>query len=188
MIPILRILVCDDEPSVYEKIGQYVRHYYTNRERDYELAYCPTAQALLDAPFDYDILFLDIMLDNGNDGIQIGRKLRAEGNSALFVLTTSRKDRALDGYQATVFRYLVKPVQRDEVKDVLDAAIRTLEYDKSIITVKFKYQTEYVHVKNILYVESYLRRRHIVTKEHEYPTTATWSALQEQFSAYVSTD
>jgi DNA-binding LytR/AlgR family response regulator len=150
---------------------------------EYELAYSPTAQALLDAPFDYSILFLDIMLDNGNDGILIGKKLRENGNTALFILTTSRKDRALDGYEATVFRYLVKPVSGEEVSRVLDAAIQAMEYDANVVAVKFKYQTDYIRVQDILYVESYLRRRYIITKEREYQTSASWNALQEQFSA-----
>jgi cell division septal protein FtsQ len=32
-------------------------------------------------------------------------------------------------------------------------------------------------------MESYLRRRNVVTKEREYPTTTTWGALQDQVSA-----
>jgi DNA-binding LytR/AlgR family response regulator len=155
-----------------------------NSKHEYELGYCPTAQELLDTPFNYDILFLDIMLDNGNDGIEIAKKLRAAENKALFVLTTSRKDRALDGYGATVFRYLVKPVIYEEFATVLSDGMRLLEDYRRVYKIRFKYQTAYVPIRDIIYVESYMRRRFIVTKERGYPTTTPWSELEEQFSAF----
>jgi len=181
---LLRFVVCDDEIRVYKQINEYLRYYCIQNNREYEVAYCATAQELLDMPFNYNFLFLDIMLDGGSDGIDVGKQLRAAGNTALFIIVTIRQDRTLDGYEATVFRYLVKPFKREDICRILDAAIETIEFDKQIIATKFKYETSYVHVKDIIYVESYLRKRYITTKERRYDTTATWKALMTQFSEY----
>lgn len=180
----LKIVVCDDEITIYEQIREHISHYCIHNNREFEMRYCPTAQQLLDTPPNYNLLFLDIMLDNNNDGIEIGKCLRNEGNTALFILTTSRTDRTLDGYEATVFRYLIKPVRRGDIYNILDAAIQSIEYDRNIVAVKFKYQTHYIHVKDIIYVESYLRKRCVVTRENQFKTTATWQTLMEQFSAF----
>jgi DNA-binding LytR/AlgR family response regulator len=180
----LKIMVCDDEESAFLQIREHVLHYGIARNLEIEMGYCATGENLLCTTFNYDVLFLDIMLGDGDDGIAVGKRLRSNGNTALYVLTTSRMDRALDGYEANVLRYLVKPVSREKVFGVLDAAIDTLEYDRKIITVRFKYQTNYIHVKDIIYVESYLRKRHIVAKTGKYQTTAPWLELMEQLSDY----
>jgi two-component system LytT family response regulator len=181
---VLKIMVCDDEPVVYEQIKEHIQHYFIKNNAEYEILYCATAQDLLRAPFDYDILFLDIMLGEGEDGIEIGKQLRTAGNAALFCIITSREDRAMDGYEATVFRYLVKPIRREALFRTLDAAVGMLDYDRSVVSIKFKYETSYIRVKDILYVESYLRKRFIVTKENRFQTTSSWQTLIEQFSTY----
>ena len=180
----LKIVVCDDEFSVFEQISEHIQYYSVLKDREYEIHYCSTAQELLDTKFSYNLLFLDIMLNDGHDGIAIGKQLRSAGNTALFVLVTSRKDRALDGYEANVFRYLVKPVGRDKIYEVLDAMIENIGHDRNVVAVKFKYQTSYVDTKDIFYVESYLRKRYIVTRENKYETTAPMQSLMEQFSKY----
>ena len=180
----LRILVCDDEESAFRAIKEHVHHYGMAKNLKYEIEYCATADGLLNSTFDYNLLFLDIMLSDGDDGIDVGKKLRADGNTALFVLITSRSDRALDGYEANVFRYLIKPVLREKIYGVLDSAIEFLEFDRKIIEVRFKYQRSYVHVKDVIYVESYMRKRHVVTKAGRYQTTAPWQELMVQFSEY----
>ena len=124
------------------------------------------------------------MLDEGNDGIAIGKKLRKAGNTALFVLVTSRSDRALDGYEANVLRFLVKPVDKDMVFAVPDAVVKSLELDRKVLAVKFKYETSYISVKDIIYVESYMRKRYIFTKTNKYETTATLQELIEQLADF----
>ena len=102
----LKVVVCDDDFMIYEQIKEHINHYCIHNNREFEIKYCPTARKLLDTPQVYNLLFLDIMLDSGNDGIEIGKQLRNAGNTALFILTTSRTDRTLDGYETSAFRYL----------------------------------------------------------------------------------
>jgi DNA-binding LytR/AlgR family response regulator len=180
----LRIMVCDDEYFIFEQIKERILTYCIKRNLECEINYCATAKELQEAPFDYNILFLDIMLDAGMDGICIGKQLRDAGNTALFCIITSRRDRAIDGYEANVFRYLVKPLCEEEFHRTFDALMDILEYNRDIIRVKFKYQTTYIYVKDIIYVESYLRKRYVVTKSGQYQTTASWQVLMEQFLEY----
>ena len=180
----LKIVVCDDERSVFEQMEKYVMHYCMTKNIEYKISYYATAKDLLKAEHDYNILFLDIMLDSGSDGIAVGKQLRIAGNTALFVLVTSRADRAIDGYEANVFRYLVKPVSGEKFYGAMDSLIEELEYNQKRVAIKFKYETSYVHVKDIVYVESYSRKRHVVSKSGRYETTASWEEILEQLSSY----
>ena len=180
----LKIVVCDDERSVFEQMEKYVMHYSMAKNIEYKISHYATAKDLLNAGHDYNILFLDIMLDNGSDGIAVGKQLRIDGNTALFVLVTSRADRAIDGYEANVFRYLVKPISREQFYSAMDSLIEELEYNQKRVAIKFKYETSYIHAKDIIYVESYSRKRHVVTRTGRYETTADWEEILEQLSGY----
>ena len=173
----LRIAVCDDDLGVYEQIKECMFRYWMPKNREYEGKYYPTAESLLQAPPTYSILFLDIMLDKGNDGIAVGKELREQGNTALFIITTSRKDRTLDGYEATVFLYMIKPLHQDRVFQVLDAAIQHMEYDTDRYVLRHKQRTDYIFFKDIFYFESYQRKRYIVTKSHRFSSSATWAQI-----------
>ncbi len=121
------IMLCDDEPNIITQTKELIIQYSVERNREYEILCCTSARELMEAPFNYDILFLDIMLGSGIDGINIGKQLRDAGNKALFCIVTSYKDRAIDGYEATVFRYLLKPLKSKALYQMLDAAGNVLE-------------------------------------------------------------
>jgi len=180
----LKILICDDEHSVFEEIKKHIQQYGIKNNLEFELLYCSTAEELLNTKFDYNILFLDIMLGDNDDGIDIGKKLRTAGNSALFVIVTSRSDRIHDGYSANVFRYLIKPICWDDICETLNAAIESLSYDRKVISAKFKHETRYIHIKDIVYVESYGRKQYIVTKTNKVQTSTDWHELMEQLSEH----
>ena len=181
----LKIVICDDERSVFEQLKEHILRYSMvhNIDISQKVLYYASAAELLDAKDDYNILFLDIMLGEGLNGIEVGKKLREMGNTAMFIMVTSREDLALKGYEATVFRYLVKPVSQDEIYRVLDDAVKAMEYDRNIVEVKFGKTRRLERVKDILYVEDYNRSRYIVTKSEKYQISATSDVLMEQLSS-----
>ena len=119
------------------------------------------------------------MLDAGHDGIAVGKELRKRGNNALFIKTTSRADRALEASEATIFRYLIKPLEPAPFFNVLDDLFEHLEQDRDMYVLKHNQRTEYILYKDILYFESYKRQRHIVAKTRVYTTATTWEKLIE---------
>ena len=181
----LKIVVCDDEHSVFEQLKEHILRYSVERniDIDHRILHYASAAELLNAKHDYNILFLDIMLGDGLNGIEVGKQLREMGNTAMFVMVTSREDLALKGYEATVFRYLVKPVNQNDIFETLDAAIKAMEYDKDIVEIKFGQERRYINVKNILYVESYDRKRYLVTNTDKYTISAKSEALINQLSS-----
>lgn len=83
-----------------------------------------TAQAFRDAyrPGLFDIVLLDCYLDGEETGMGIARALRAAGDDAAVLFTTSSPDFAVEGYEVGAVGYLMKPV--DAAK--LDAALARL--------------------------------------------------------------
>lgn len=74
----------------------------------------------------YDLAFLDIQMSKIN-GLQLARMIREEDRFILIVFTTALKKYAPKGYEVSAFRYLIKPLQENEVFQVLTKARQMIE-------------------------------------------------------------
>lgn len=178
----LRLAICDDE-SIHRKI---LKDKITAFSLQYDVDFCyqefATANELIAAPFTYDILFLDIKLENGINGIDVGCKLREKGNDCIIVLVTSLEQYAKQGYYADVFRYIVKPVSRDELSEALNACIQKIRRSKSKIQVKCLDAMHYFNIEDIIFIESCNRKRSIYTLNQCYETWETLETLFQKLS------
>lgn len=157
----LRVAICDDEKPAQEQIRDMLMEFSRQYKRKLEIICFSTGEELLSAPFNYDILFLDIQLDSGNDGISLGQILRTKNNNALFIISTLVVDRHRDGYKAGVHRYLEKPIRQEELNEALITALQSLECADSKIDIRFKTEAWVVNIEDILYIESYNRKRYV---------------------------
>jgi DNA-binding response OmpR family regulator len=114
------ILVVDDEPSISEVVGLYLRRagYRVVVARDGEEA----VQALERHP--PELVVLDLMLPK-IDGFEITRRLRAKGDIPIIMLTARREetDRIL-GLEMGADDYVVKPFSPRELVSRVKAVLR----------------------------------------------------------------
>lgn len=176
----IRIALCDDEPAFKNTIERLLLDFSIKYNEDYTFEYFSTSRELLSAPFDYDVLYLDIRLEENCDGIYIGKQLREMGNTSIFVLVTSLKDRYREGYQAGVLRYIEKPVDSEEFEESLTSALKLLRTSVKNVEVKFKTKSFLVKIDDIIYIESYNRKRCIYTNTAQYPTKETLESFFER--------
>jgi DNA-binding LytR/AlgR family response regulator len=169
----LKIALCDDEPVFKKIIEELLVNASIKYNEDCAFEYFPSSTALLEAPFNYDILFLDIRLEENRDGIAVGKRLREKGNTAVFILVTSLSDRYREGYQAGVHRYLEKPIKPEEFEEALISAVKYLKTAPRKIEIKFKTYSDIVKVEDIIYIESFNRKRYLHTGTAKYTTLET---------------
>ncbi len=169
----IKIAICDDEPAFEKAFKELLTVASIKHNEEYTLSYYPTSTALIEAPFDYDILFLDINLEEGKDGIAIGKQLRGKGNTAVFILVTSLMNRYREGYKAGVLRYLEKPINPEEFEEALISAVKWIRHSPQKIDVKFKTHCNIVNIEDIIYIESYGRKRYVYTTVAQYLTLET---------------
>lgn len=174
----LRLAICDDE-SIHRRILKDKLIAYSLQ---YDVDFCyleyATGYELSGAPFNYDILFLDIKLENGINGIDLGCKLRDKGNDCIIIFITSLEQYARQGYYADAFRYIVKPILQDDLNEALNAALHKIQRNKSKIQVKCLDATHYFSVDDIVFIESYDRKRSIHSMSQFYET---WENLNTLF-------
>ncbi len=114
------ILVVDDEPSISEVVGLYLRR------AGFQVRMASDGRAALEelAREQPDLVVLDLMLP-GVDGIEITRRLRAEGDTPIIMLTARREetDRIL-GLEMGADDYVVKPFSPQELVSRVHAVLR----------------------------------------------------------------
>lgn len=181
----LRIAICDDDPSIHDDLRRMLADCSVGTWQDLEVLHFHSAKELLEAPFDYAVLFLDIMLEDDLDGIEIGLRLREKENHALFIIITSRADRSEDAYEATTFRFLVKPLSQEKVdKVMLDVQKYTLYYSQEHIRINYR-QVDYIfNIRDIVLIESYMRQRHIITMDSKCSTNEGWETLLSRLKSF----
>ncbi|MBV7336635.1 response regulator transcription factor [Chloroflexi bacterium TSY] len=115
-----KILVVDDEPSIREVVELYLKRagFHVHVARDGEEALRAMTQEIP------DLVVLDLMLPQV-DGLEITRRIRAEGDTPIIMLT-SRKEEAdrILGLELGADDYVVKPFSPQELVSRVRAVMR----------------------------------------------------------------
>jgi DNA-binding response OmpR family regulator len=115
-----KILVVDDEPSIGEVVSLYLQ------QAGYRVTVARDGQAALNAiarerP---DLVVLDLMLPKV-DGLEITRRLRAEGDTPIIMLTALKEETdRIVGLEMGADDYVVKPFSPRELVSRVKAVLR----------------------------------------------------------------
>jgi len=132
----MRILVVDDDQAVRDAL----RRALTMQGYDVELA-ADGEEALLKVranPGANDLLIVDILMPR-LDGLELTRRLRADGNEIPILMLTARDEVAdrVAGLEAGADDYLVKPFALEELVARVRALLRRLGTDETATTLGF---------------------------------------------------
>ncbi len=154
---LLRIAVCDDDAAELARTETLLKEFRARRpDLAAGVTVFPSALGLLDAlgtGSDFDIYLLDVLMP-GKNGIEAGKELRGLGRDGAIIYLTTSPDYAVDSYQTQAFYYLLKPVDRDRLFQVLDLAVEALDKRRDQTTiVSTAAGLRSIPLKDILYVE-----------------------------------
>lgn len=120
----IKIGICDDERMIAGILKDLVRECMRELEAESEVRTFDSGGKLLTEAGKLDILFLDIEMP-GSDGIEVGRKLREQGYDCRIIMATSKAERFKDAFKINAFRFITKPFQKEEIKEALEAVLKT---------------------------------------------------------------
>ena len=153
----LRIAICDDEPQYARQIKNFVQEYLhghpelSGQVHSFRLGRELLYQAEENGGF--DLYLLDIIMP-GLNGIQTGRQLRQLGDGGEIIYLTTSPDYAVDSYSVRAFFYLLKPLEKGRLFEVLDAAVKKLDDRRSkAVLIATKDGPRRLLLDQILYVE-----------------------------------
>ena len=153
----LRIAICDDEAQYVHQTAKLVQEYLGGRpDLSGQVFPFRLGRELLcqvEEAGGFDLYLLDIIMP-GLNGIETGRQLRQLGDGGEIVYLTTSADYAVDSYSVRAFFYLLKPLEKDRLFQVLDAAVKKLnERRGKAVLITTKDGPRRVLLDQILYVE-----------------------------------
>ena len=114
--------ICDDSETTHAQIKEYVTKHLGK-----DLLYVDfmDGKELVEYQGEIDVLFLDIAMPH-LDGIEAGRILYRKQFSGKIILLTSVRERATEGYEIGVYRYLPKPIDEERLVKILNDVLQSL--------------------------------------------------------------
>lgn len=120
----IKICLCDDIPVQLCMLEDMVRDYCTEREIITTVSTFENGTNVIDYVSKngfFDIYILDMIMP-GIKGIDVAKELRKLGDNGRIIYLTATSEYAVDSYQVGAFFYLLKPLDRKTMYEVLDKA------------------------------------------------------------------
>lgn len=117
----LRIAIVDDMEQDRRRITEETAAVLNEGRISHSIDCYHDAEALLDAVrvgIRYNLLLLDVQMDE-MDGMALARELRSLGDQSAIVFISHSQEMARLGYRVGAARYLLKPLDRLELKEAL---------------------------------------------------------------------
>lgn len=154
----LLLAVCDDIPIECAAIAKQIENILNPSDINYEIKKFFSGQELLKSKEGFDIIFLDIKMPEVS-GMELAKELRRQEKQSLIIFITSAREYVFEAFDVDAFQYLLKPIQSEKLKNVLERAINKiqLEPNTDFLIISADRQTKKIFLKDILYIESFGR-------------------------------
>lgn len=160
----MKIAVCDDIVEWTRTLLNLLKQY--NFETETEIDTYITGEELIknihtSPAAAYDIVFLDIELENNSFGIDYGKKIKDNNVNTILIYISCHLGYFREMTQSEPFDFIEKPFTKEKVFKVLDRAMKRIDKLKPK-NFAFEYCNEkyYINLNDILYFES---RHRIIT-------------------------
>ncbi|MFD4706949.1 LytR/AlgR family response regulator transcription factor [Gottfriedia sp. NPDC058432] len=152
----MKICICDDDILHSMKLEEIILDYtekFHNLLIDIDVFSSPNSLIKRKdlGEFDYQILFLDIEMNEMN-GIDVAREIRKQDRNLLIIYVTSYNKYTIESFEVSPFRYLLKPVDSKKIKHVLSIAIDEIMLNNQYLFFKLQniqYQIKCVDIISI---------------------------------------
>lgn len=144
----MKIAICDDQKDLAELFFQKIQI----EEPESELSIFTSGNDLLNAGNLWDIVFLDIEMDE-MDGFFVAKELNTRQPGCIFSFVISHAELAVDGYDYQPFRYIVKTAPEPVINRKIRETIGEYYHRNKVLKVAYKGNCCNVSVSDILWVE-----------------------------------
>ena len=178
----LKIAICEDEKKERELIKNYLINILNEINISYEILIFNSGEELFNNyPKDIDIFLLDILMDKLN-GMDTARKIRTLDNKAEIIFITSLIEYALEGYEVRAYRYLIKPVKYQNLKENIINCIKEIDIKNKYIIIKEQGNRIKLDISEITYIEVQKENITIHTLNQIYETKGTMNNLEKEIN------
>ncbi len=146
------IALCDDEQYVHERVDKMVKEYFAEKDCDYGIVHFFSAKELLESKEKFNVLMLDIDMPD-MDGIEAAQRLAEQDRQYRIIMLTGKPERFKEAFKIGAYRFVTKPVDKDEFNEALEDVARLL-MGCCKIQVRFQNKLCQFFQYNIDYIEA----------------------------------
>lgn len=155
---LLKIAICEDNPAQARNMKRQLLNW--SRERDLTViiqTYAGCEAFCWDwmQNMDFDLLLLDIDLGQGPDGMELARRIRQKDDRITIIFVTGLAEYMSQGYDVRACHFLVKPVEEEKLKAVLDKAQKEIRKKEDYLILEEETELARIPVSLILYAEAF---------------------------------
>lgn len=183
----MRVMIVDDEPYINDILKRMIE-----KEEGFSVVAC--CEKFSDAISNFvnlspEVVFMDIDL-KGESGIDCAKAMINLNPNVKIIFATAHSEYMANAFEMYAFDYLVKPFDFERLKRTL---LKLLEESGSVkqtdvigtsvedkLMIRSKEQISFVPISEIIMIERLDGSSRIITKDAEYRTTASLSAMEER--------
>lgn len=148
-----KIAICDDVSTDRNILVTMINEFNLH----YDCSIYESGESLLwdlENGVHFDLIFLDIFM-NGINGVETAKRIRAESLNVLIIFVSSSDDFYRESYDLYAFNYLIKPLKKQKLMEVLDRAVTNLNKDTNQV-IRFSYDNRLhtINCSQLLYITS----------------------------------
>ena len=150
-----KLAICDDESTVIEYVSSIVTDWANAYHHDIQLRIFSSAESFLfsyEEENDYDILLLDVEMGQ-MDGVSLAKSIRKNNDTVQIVFITGYSDYIAEGYEVSALHYLMKPVKKEKLFEVLNRATEKLEKNERMLTLLLSGEMVRIPLHEIAYID-----------------------------------
>ena len=154
----LKIAICEDNPTQARNMKRLLTEWGRERGLAAVIRSYDGCEAFLTdwmQKMDFDMLLLDIDLGDEMNGMDLARRIRQKDDGITILFVTGLPEYMSQGYDVRACHFLVKPVEEEKLKSVLDRALKQTGNREAYVLLETETEAEKIPVSRILYAEAF---------------------------------
>lgn len=151
----MNFAICDDNSIDSSYVKELVIEWSNDKRYQVNINVFSSAEVFLFHYVDnkeYDVLLLDIEMGN-MDGVTLAREIRKSNKSVQIIFITGYSDYIADGYDVEALHYLMKPIKKEKLFDVLDRAVLKLIQNEKHLVINTSDEMLRISLNKIIYID-----------------------------------
>ena len=180
----LKIALLEDESAEKEITEEFLSRFFYDSGIGYVLTTKTNSNDFLALNFaDYDLVLLDIILNEHLNGIDVAKKIRTCNSNVPIMFITKTAQFAVDSYDVDAIDYILKPLSYFEFALKIKKAIKRI-YKEADKTLTFKSTEGIITLKenDIIFFEIIKHYLYIHLKDKTYVVRGTMKELSDNIS------
>jgi DNA-binding LytR/AlgR family response regulator len=183
---IIKVAIVEDNDAESAVLQDAIARYGEEKKVQFAVERFKSAEPFLEKnSFDLDIVFMDIELPDGMDGMRAAKKFRKLNGIALLIFVTNMKKYAVNGYEVGALNYILKPLKYYSFAMTMDRALRSIN-EKRSAPVRFRTENGYKAMDccDIYYIEIMKHDLIFHTVDGEFYNYGTLNEWEKKLTPY----